>query len=161
MGFVENAVRAGARAASHMGGGADRLASTKRVSRAASIIDVRSPEFEDGAPLPISATIDGAGIAPTIAWGKLPDGTRSVLLLCEDPDAPHPQPFVHWILFGIPPGAGSVGDGAIYLSGKNGKLTTGFTPAAPPPGHGIHHYHFQIFALDRKMDLAEGTERAA
>ena len=70
---------------------------------------------------------------------------------------------MHWIVYGIPTYARSL-DGrtpAIAKQGKNSKLHNGFTPAAPPPGHGLHHYHVQIFALDVPTDLPPGVGRGA
>jgi Raf kinase inhibitor-like YbhB/YbcL family protein len=84
--------------------------------------------------------------------------------MCEDPDAPFPEPFVHWIVYGIPPTVHAL-DGARatqWKEGRNSKLQTGFTGAAPPSGHGVHHYHFQVLALDKPLDQEEpGLGRGA
>src|SRR5215475_9490943 len=68
---------------------------------------VTSPAFEDGARLPESASAEGAERPPELAWGDAPAGTRSFVVLCEDPDAPLPKPFVHWLVYGIPESARS------------------------------------------------------
>jgi len=121
-------------------------------------LDVTSSAFTDGGSLPRRFTADDAGVSPFLAWRNVPTGTRSFVLIVEDPDAPTPQPFVHWLVYGIRAEVTSL-DGAQHLEGKNTLLSSGYTPAAPPAGHGIHHYHFQIFALDTALDLQRGAGR--
>ena len=75
----------------------------------------------------------------------------------RDPDAPFPEPYVHWMVYGIAPNASF---GERYNEGKNSKLAIGFTPAAPPRGHGLHHYHFEVFALDAATDYDPGVGRS-
>ena len=126
-------------------------------------VEVASPDFDAGGMLPRDATVDGRGTPPTIAWRGIPPGARSIVLLAEDPDAPLPEPFVHWMVYGLPPTV-TVLDGkpeGYGHEGKNSKLKNAFTPAAPPPGHGVHHYHFQVFALDIEIDLPDGAGRHA
>ena len=85
----------------------------------------------------------------------------------EDPDAPLPKPFVHWIAFNIGPDVTGLAEGitrddnAILLQGKNSGLRTGWTGMAPPKGDTQHHYHFQVFALDQKLELQGGAGRSA
>jgi len=126
-------------------------------------ISVHSVAFEPGVALPISCTIDGVGAPPAISFDGLPEATQSVVIIAEDPDAPQLEPFVHWLVYGIPPGAGAVDAQTQhdYLIGENSRSEVGYTPAAPPPGHGLHHYHFQVFALDAPLQLAAGAERDA
>jgi len=121
-------------------------------------LDVTSPSFTDGGSLPRELTADGAGVPPRITWANPPEGTRSFVLIAEDPDAPAPKPFVHWLVYGIPATSSSI-SGPQPLEGKNTMRKEGFTPAAPPAGHGIHQYHFQLFALDTPIDLERGAGR--
>ena len=144
--------------------GTERIVSRRLADAMPPRLAVTSAEFAHGESLPVASTVDGAGRAPTVAWSGLPPGTKSVALVCEDPDAPFPEPFVHWLAYGISPGAASVGpevpsSDAIHF-GKNTKHGIGYAPAAPPPGHGVHHYHFQVFALDTPVDLEPGADRA-
>jgi len=124
-------------------------------------ITLSSPWFEDGGPLPLQCTIDGEGIAPPLAWSDPPESTRSFVIICEDPDAPAPEPFVHWLVYDLPGDARSFDarDVGQAREGQNSKLAVGFAPAAPPPGHGVHHYHFQLFALDLPLRLGAGEGR--
>lgn len=143
--------------------GDEKLLSRKIAAAMKAEITVTSPAFSDGSRLPVSGTVDGDGSPPALAWTHLPSGTRSVLLVCEDPDAPFPDPFVHWMVYGIPASVRSVDarTSGQFAQGKNTKLGTGFTPAAPPPGHGVHHYHFQVFALDCASDFEPDDGRGA
>ncbi|MDB4943228.1 MAG: YbhB/YbcL family Raf kinase inhibitor-like protein [Labilithrix sp.] len=123
-------------------------------------IDVTSSAFTDGGSLPRAFTTDGAGVPPTLAWSNVPAGTCSIVVIAEDPDAPTPSAFVHWLVYGMPAEVSGIAPGHAHLEGKNSLLTDGFTPAAPPAGHGIHHYHFQVFALDTVIDLEQGAGRS-
>jgi Raf kinase inhibitor-like YbhB/YbcL family protein len=143
--------------------GDDKLASRRLgVTDGIRTIEITSSAFTDGGSLPVTFTADGAGIAPPITWSNMPDGARSLVLIAEDPDAPMPNPFVHWLVYGLPVTTGSITtspDGG--REGKNTLLKNGYAPASPPRGHGLHHYHFQIFALDTVLELGEGAGRNA
>ena len=153
--------------------GATKVAERKLLARdlmpALATIDVTSSAFEKSGLLPRWATVEGAAaepMPPPIAWRNIPPGTRSVALVCEDPDAPLPEPFVHWLVWGVPPTATEINDsllaaGEPVRQGTNSMLRAGFTPAAPPRGHGRHHYHFQVFALDEEITLPAGSGRGA
>ncbi len=143
--------------------GDDKLASSRLVRAPLPNLSLSSKWFANGGKLPTRCSIDGEGVPPPLTWSDPPPRTRAFALICEDPDAPAPAPFVHWLVYGIAPGARSLDTtlGVDAREGKNSKLQTGFTPAAPPPGHGVHHYHFQLFALDAPLGLAPGEGRAA
>ena len=141
--------------------GEDKLASHHLAADVTPSIAVHSVAFDAGSPLPISCSVDGVGAAPALSFANVPEGAQSLLVICEDPDAPFLQPYVHWVVYGIPPTANAIDAQSQhdYRLGENSKSENGFTPAAPPPGHGVHHYHFQVFALDRALDLPPGAER--
>lgn len=143
--------------------GANKLAAGKLGSEDNATLEVTSSAFHVGQELPRSATADGEGIPPPIAWKGVPEGARSMALVCEDPDAPFPEPFVHWIVYGIPAKDGTLDTSALSTAreGLNSRGTRGYTGAAPPPGHGTHHYHFQVFALDTELPLHPGAGRSA
>jgi Raf kinase inhibitor-like YbhB/YbcL family protein len=130
-------------------------------------IDVTSAAFRDGARIP-GAYAGSDGRSPPLRFEPLPDGTREVVVLCEDPDAPLPRPFVHWIVFGLPatarelpeglpPSDAPLGTGA--QQGRNTLRKDGYVGPTPPPGHGVHHYHFQVFALDMRLDVRAPVDR--
>jgi Raf kinase inhibitor-like YbhB/YbcL family protein len=141
--------------------GADRLAS-HRFELAVPRLSVTSPWFEDGAPLPARCTVDGEGVPPPLRWSEPPAHTRELVLICEDPDAPLAQPSVHWLVYDISAETRGLDQASVKHAreGQNSRLKDGFTPAAPPPGHGLHHYHFQLFALDAPLALERGEGRS-
>ncbi len=143
--------------------GDDKLASRKlRATEAMRTIQITSSAFTDGGSLPITFTADGAGVAPPITWTNIPERARSLVLIAEDPDAPFPNPFVHWLVYSLPVTTASITSSPPGgREGKNSMLKTGYAPASPPAGHGLHHYHFQIFALDIVLELGEGVGRNA
>lgn len=121
-----------------------------------------SPSFAANEPIPAEFTADGPDRSPPFRWGALPEGTRSLALICEDPDAPGPLPFVHWLIADLEPertgheldeGGGSF-PGAV--EGTNGFGRVGYGGPEPPRGSGTHHYHFRLHALDTRLRLTEG-----
>ncbi|MCV4683952.1 YbhB/YbcL family Raf kinase inhibitor-like protein, partial [Escherichia coli] len=87
------------------------------------------------------------------------EGTREVALICEDPDAPTPKPFVHWVLYKIPADTTSLEEGSPppgSLEGANDFGNVGYGGPMPPRGHGAHRYHFRVYALDSPLDLPPG-----
>lgn len=139
----------------------DKLAAGELGTEDNALLEVSSPDFGVGDQLPSYATADGEGLPPKIEYEGVPEGARSVALVCEDPDAPSAEPYVHWLVYGLPGGDGSI-DARSAQRGRQGKNSAdgkGFTPAAPPRGHGTHHYHFQVFALDEDLELGEGAGR--
>ncbi|RZI85502.1 MAG: YbhB/YbcL family Raf kinase inhibitor-like protein [Rubrivivax sp.] len=119
-------------------------------------IAVSSLAFHDHAPMPELYTADGAGTSPPLQWTGLPPQTRSVALIVEDADSPTPQPLVHAIVVKLEPGDGALREGAMdardgadpeVACGLNSYLQTRWLPPDPPPGHGVHRYVFQVFAL--------------
>jgi Raf kinase inhibitor-like YbhB/YbcL family protein len=133
-------------------------------------VAVSSGSFADGEEIPRWYTGDGQNVSPALSWTDLPVGTVSVAVLCEDPDAPTPSPFVHWIAYGLAPNVSSITEGASgthrsadenpsFAEGKNSFGHARFDGPAPPRGHGVHHYHFQVFALDTRLSLHGTPDR--
>jgi len=117
---------------------------------------VKSLAFVDHAPIPAQYTADGAGISPPLQWVGVPEGAASLVLIVEDGDAPTPQPLVHAIVVELPAADGALAEGALesddhpgagYRTGRNSYLQASWLPPDPPPGHGVHRYAFQVFAL--------------
>jgi hypothetical protein len=132
-------------------------------------MSISSPDFVQGGPMPQRCTADGDNVSPALSWGSVPATARELVLVCEDADAPLPKPFVHWIVYRIPPTttelpAGlpetwAVVEGAGMKQGVNGKRRCAFDGPSPPIGHGVHHYHFQLFALRKQLELANPPDR--
>lgn len=123
-------------------------------------LNVSSLAFADHGPIPALYTADGEGISPPLQWNGQPDTTGSLALIVEDADSPTSEPLVHAIavdldsqLTGVtegqlqrdPSASGASGPG-LHL-GRNSYLQTAWLPPDPPPGHGVHRYAFQLFAL--------------
>ena len=111
-------------------------------------LDLKSDAFKDGQAIPAQYTCDGAGQSPTLIWGDPPAATKGFALVVDDPDAPSGT-FGHWGVFDIPASARSLGGGQrIGTEVANDFGKPGYGGPCPPKGHGAHHYHFKLFALD-------------
>lgn len=122
-------------------------------------LTVRSPTFNEGQTLPTSAVHDSAGgqdISPELSWDAPPPGTKSLAIVCHDPDAPTSVGFTHWILFNLSPelrmlpaGAGAPGKNPPgSVMGHNDFGASRYGGAAPPPGDSPHRYQFTVHALE-------------
>jgi Raf kinase inhibitor-like YbhB/YbcL family protein len=126
--------------------------------------------FADHAPLPAIYTADGDGVSPPLEWTGVPREAASLLLIVEDADAPTPHPLVHAIVVDLPPEDGALPEGALkssgnegldYHTGRNSYLQAAWLPPDPPPGHGVHRYVFQLFALDADPEFGGTPGREA
>lgn len=127
----------------------------------ATMIEVESSAFGDGEEIPERYTGDGQNVSPPLSWCRVPEGTKEFAIICEDPDAPTDKPWVHWVVWGIPKTTislpkGSSGTGTV---GKNTAGGTRYMGPMPPEGHGRHHYHFKVYALEEGIQLAPGSEK--
>jgi Raf kinase inhibitor-like YbhB/YbcL family protein len=130
------------------------------------MIAIRSSAFLDRHPIPRRYTGDGEDLSPPLAWSGLPTGTRELALIVDDPDAPRAEPWVHWVIYKIGAGLQELAEGipqvdspnipAGSAQGKNTWGTAGYRGPAPPKGHGAHHYHFKLYALDAPLPLKPG-----
>ena len=120
-------------------------------------IRVGSLAFADHAPIPERYTADGDGDSPPLHWSGVPEAAASVAVIVEDADSPTPQPLVHAIVVGLSAGDGGLPeaalpsrdhDGSGLRVGRNSYLQAAWLPPDPPPGHGVHRYVFQVFALE-------------
>jgi Raf kinase inhibitor-like YbhB/YbcL family protein len=129
-------------------------------------LGITSPAFKDGETIPARYTVSGEELSPPLKWSNLPVGTREVVLMMEDYDVPLPKPAVHVIVHGLSGGSKGLVEGALPSPNARGvdpiprlgKNSLGFQrydgPAALP-GHGVHHYVFELFALGRPLELKE------
>jgi Raf kinase inhibitor-like YbhB/YbcL family protein len=128
-------------------------------------IKVTSPAFVNGGLIPLVNTCDGTGTPPTISWSTVPAGAKTVAVVVDDPDAPGGA-FLHWLVIGLPPTAGSVPSRAKGVSElDNTGGTKGWTPPCPPAGS-LHHYRFSVYALRTYIcadngDASNGPDCAA
>jgi Raf kinase inhibitor-like YbhB/YbcL family protein len=139
-----------------------------RGNPAVSIV-IRSPAFDEGEPIPTRHTGDGEDLSPPLTWTAPPKGTVELALLVDDPDAPVAEPWVHWVLFRIPASAKGLPEGfhgptippepAGIVQGVNSWNSLGYRGPAPPRGHGTHHYHFKLYALDAALEFGPGIDK--
>ncbi len=125
-------------------------------------LKISSPAFAHSGRIPTMYTVDGQGHSPELQFSDLPAGTKELALICHDPDAPLTYGFTHWVIYGISPDVKGLSEnsGDLYTGGVNELGNPGWIPPAPPPGHGEHFYYFQLFALDKSMQLEPGLSRA-
>lgn len=124
-----------------------------------------SPAFSSGEDMPDEYTCDGAGVSPPLRWGAVPEGTISLTIIMDDPGAGDGEGFVHWLLYNIPPQAGSLAKAIaprrdLPGGAHQGRGTAGIGYACPSPPRGeLHRYHFRIYALDVMLDVPGGASR--
>ena len=123
-----------------------------------------SPAFVHEGSIPSRYTCDGADLSPPLAFGGVPAGSRSLVLMCDDPDAPAGV-WDHWVLYNLSPGTPGLPeglpDGPAYpdgsLSGKNSWGRPGYGGPCPP--RGTHRYYFTLYALGAPLDLPAGATK--
>jgi len=132
-------------------------------SMVAASISVSSPAFSSGGAIPAKYTCSGADVSPALSWTGTPGGAHSLVLTVIDPDAPG-KPFVHWVIFNLPPASSDLSEGAAPprggVQGRNDFGSNGYGGPCPPPGP-AHHYHFKIYALDTMTSLPEGASNSS
>ena len=144
------------------------VALQREATRASAGIRVTSPQIDAGAPISERHTEYGEGRSPALRWQAV-GGARSYAVLVEDPDAPSAEPFVHWLVWNIPPDMHELpadirADSkpqapAGIRQGRNDRGSIGWFGPRPPAGDAPHHYHFQVLALDAMLDLEDGATR--
>lgn len=128
-------------------------------------IRITSTAFEEGSMIPKRYTCDGEDVSPPLAWTGIPEGTESLALICDDPDAPMGT-WIHWVLFNIPadtkelaaniPPEKVLENGAKH--GVNDFRNHGYGGPCPPGG--THRYYFKLYALDTGINLEAGISKA-
>ncbi|MFZ5434326.1 MAG: YbhB/YbcL family Raf kinase inhibitor-like protein [Calditrichota bacterium] len=127
---------------------------------------IKSNAFENGATIPKKYTCDGQDLSPPLSWTGIPEETKSLALICDDPDAPMGT-WTHWVLWGLPPSApalpegvpaDSVLPGGMY-QGLNSWPKAGYGGPCPPPGK-PHRYFFKLYALDNVPELPTSANKA-
>src|SRR4030088_709718 len=140
--------------------------------RAPQTIVVESPTLKADQTIPRDYTADGRNISPPLLWSSVPSAAKELAVVLEDPDAGNPPPFVHWVMYKIPPTAKGIPEGistapaaqmpaeiAGAIQGVSGFRRPIYRGPAPPPGK-PHHYHFVVYALDADPGLQPGLARA-
>lgn len=121
-------------------------------------IDISSTAFKEGEAIPSRYSCDGDDISPPLAFSNVPDGTASLALICDDPDAPMGI-WVHWVLYNLPPQTRSLNEGMTKserlpdgsIQGISDFKRPGYGGPCPPGG--THRYFFKIYALDTMLSI--------
>ena len=129
------------------------------------IFTFKSSVFDSGAVIPAKYTCDGQDVSPPLQWANPPTGTKSLLLVVSDPDAPA-WTFIHWIVFNLPASSTGLKEGASSsalpsgtLEGMNHWSKTQYGGPCPPSG--THRYYFSLSALDITLSLSSGASKAS
>jgi len=131
-------------------------------------IQITSSAFTQGQPIPKKHTGEGVDVSPPLAWSNVPANTKELALICDDPDAPGSEPWVHWVIYKIPADAkglpervardAKLKEPAGAVQGKNSWPSTGYRGPKPPPGK-VHRYYFKLYALDAPLQAEPGLEK--
>jgi Raf kinase inhibitor-like YbhB/YbcL family protein len=127
-------------------------------------IQIKSTAFTDGGMIPIQYTCDGKDVSPPLALTSIPTGTKSLAIICDDPDAPMGT-WVHWVLFNLPPETRELTEGIpskkILANGAKHGMNDfhKYGYGGPCPPGGTHRYYFKIYALDRELSLEPGATK--
>jgi Raf kinase inhibitor-like YbhB/YbcL family protein len=127
---------------------------------------ITSSAFKEGGTIPAKYTCDAEDISPPLVWEKIPAGTKSLALICDDPDAVVGT-WVHWVAYNIPPDEGKLDENIKkgeksfpngMIQGSNDWPRIGYGGPCPPSG--THRYFFKFYALDTALDLKPGATKA-
>ncbi len=126
---------------------------------------IKSSAFQEGGEIPVRYTCDGKDISPDLAWSGAPDGVKSFVIICDDPDAPVGT-WVHWVIYNIPAQSEGLPQGVpaikelpdVSRQGINDFKRIGYGGPCPPKGP-AHRYFFKLYALDTKLNLNPGATK--
>jgi len=127
-------------------------------------LELKSPAFVSGSMIPSLYTCQGKNISPPLTWSGAPAGTKSFVLICDDPDAPI-LTWVHWVYYNIPASVTSLPEALSKTEksaqgGIHGKSSFGdFGYGGPCPPWGTHRYFFKLYALDTMLTLPPGAKK--
>ncbi len=129
-----------------------------------SMFSIGSPAFGMNEAIPRMYTGDGEDASPPLSISHVPEGAVELALIVDDPDAPTPSPWVHWVAFGIPVDTTRIPEGGLpagtIREGRNswaGGKTIGYRGPQPPSG--THRYFFRLYALDAEITLSAGATK--
>lgn len=127
--------------------------------------ELTSPAFDEGGTIPSRFTCDGDDVSPALAWAAPPDGTEGFAVIMDDPDAPAGT-WVHWVVYDLPPSLSSLEEDVpprtiLQGGGTHGENSWGRVGyGGPCPPDGTHTYVFKLYALDARLGLDPGADKA-
>lgn len=114
---------------------------------------ITSSVFSQNSPIPSKYTCDGKNISPPLQFSEVPEEAKSLVLICDDPDAPG-RVFDHWTLWNIDPKTNEIGEGKVPLGATQGVTDFGQVGwGGPCPPSGTHRYFFKLYALDATLKI--------
>ena len=144
------------------------LAIDREETKTTGSIKVTSPSFGDNEPIPQRHSEYYDGVSPALSWSAV-EGAKSYAIILEDPDAKPITPYVHWVAWNIPATTTTLPEGLQeqmrltdpegLLQGRTSRGSPGYVGPRPPVGDPDHHYSFQVFALDKLLDVLPGSDR--
>ena len=123
---------------------------------------ITSPSFQNNDYIPKKFSCEAENINPELHIQNVPENTKSLALIMHDPDAPMPGGFTHWLIWNIDPKTEVIKENSVPAGATQGKISNGkpgYTGPCPPPGHGVHHYHFKLYALTAVLDLPASANK--
>lgn len=123
-----------------------------------------SPAFQDGCEIPYLYTCDGADINPELRIEEVPLGTKSLVLIVDDPDATRGIPWEHWLVWNIEPTIATIKENSVPEGAVEGRTSfgrNGYGGPCPPKGSKPHRYMFKLYALDKMLDLDPDSDKLA
>jgi len=127
-------------------------------------LNIKSSAFDEGELIPEKYTCDGEDVSPSLSWAQPPKETKSIVLICDDPDAPMGT-WVHWVLFGLSPDTLELPEGVSSDKEVLGGAKHGLNDfrkygyGGPCPPGGTHRYFFKLYAVDTQVDLNAGATK--
>ena len=124
-------------------------------------MQIKSDAFKNGGMIPVKFTCEGPNISPPMTFIDVPKEAKSLVLMVEDPDA-EAKPWVHWMVFNIPPDAKGFEENSIAKGAQQGLCngnTLGYEGPCPRYFKGIHHYRLCLFAIDQLLNLPAASEK--
>ena len=129
-----------------------------KMHAAAETLEVTSNAIKPEEMIPQKYTCDGENVSPSLSWANVPSGTKELVLICDDPDAPMGT-WVHWVVYGMPPNMTSLPENIAktdtvsgFKQGKNSFGKVGYGGPCPPNGP-AHRYFFKLYAIDKTMEI--------
>jgi hypothetical protein len=145
------------------------MSSSSGIKEVHMAFQLSSPAFRHSQKIPRDYSGEGRNISPPLEWQDLPQGTKELALLCEDPDAPQEEPFVHWLAYKITPDQTELPEAlpvakelerpVSLFQGLNSFAKAGYGGPMPPRRHGRHRYFFKLYALDHELPTEPGIDR--
>ncbi len=127
------------------------------------LFEIASTGWKAAAPIPARFTCEGENVSPALAWTAPPEGTISLALIFDDPDAPR-RVWTHWTVWNLSPTSRGLPEAQVpaaagFIQGTNDFGAVGYGGPCPPPAQGAHRYFLRLYALDRMTPLAAGAGR--